>query len=90
MELLDLLEQRIGALLTRIDTLAGENASLKSTQAGELAALAEENHALERKLEEERAKNAEALRRIEAIMERIKAAAETEAEQYAGDMTVQE
>lgn len=72
MELLDQLEQRISALLTRVDALALENASLKEQQAGELAALAEENHGLRRELEQEREKNNAALARIEAIVERIK------------------
>lgn len=76
MELLDRLEQRIGALLARLDVLTRENASLKQANENELGALAEENDVLRRALEEERARNAAALARIEAIMERITAEAE--------------
>lgn len=72
MELLDLLEQRVSALLARVETLSAENASLKREQAGELSALAEENDALRNELEKERARNNTALTRIEALVERIK------------------
>ena len=72
MELLDLLEQRVSALLARVETLSAENASLKREQAGELSVLAEENDALRNDLEKERARNNTALTRIEALVERIK------------------
>lgn len=76
MELLDRLEQQIGSLLAKLDTLTRENASLRQANERELGALAEDNDALCRALEEERAKNAEALERLEAIMERIRAGVE--------------
>ena len=72
MELLDLLEQRVSALLARVEALSAENVSLKREQAGELSALAEENDALRNELEKERARNNTALTRIEALVERIK------------------
>ena len=72
MELLDLLEQRVSALLARAEALSAENASLKREQAGELSALAEENDASRNELEKERARNNTALTRIEALVERIK------------------
>lgn len=72
MELLDLLEQRISALLARLDALQAENVSLKQEQARELAALADENKALRDEMERERARNNTALTRIEALVERIK------------------
>ena len=78
MELLDLLEQRVSALLARVETLSAENASLKREQAGELSALAEENDALRNELEKERARNNTALTRIEALVERIKEQTEQE------------
>lgn len=72
MELLDLLEQRVSALLVKLDALAAENASLKQAQAQELSALADENKALHDELEKERTRNNTALTRIEALVERIK------------------
>ncbi len=79
MELFDRLEQRIGALLARLEDLTRENAALKQANERELGALAEENDALRRALEEERAKNAGALERVEAILARIKSAAGADA-----------
>lgn len=79
MELFDRLEQRIGALLARLEDLARENAALKQANERELGSLAEENDALRRALEEERARNAGALQRVEAILTRIKSAAEADA-----------
>ena len=72
MELLDLLEQRVSALLVRLAALSAENDSLKQDQARELSALADENTALRDELEKERARNNTALTRIEALVERIK------------------
>lgn len=85
MELLDRLEQRIGSLLARLETLTRENAALRQANERELGTLAEENDALRRALDEERAKNAAALQRIEAIMERLTTGAEGEAVQAAGE-----
>ena len=72
MELLDLLEQRISALLVRLGALSAENESLKQDQAQELSVLADENKSLRDELERERARNNTALARIEALVERIK------------------
>lgn len=72
MELLDQLEERISALLVRMDALAAENASLKQGQANELSALAEENHALRQELEQERANTANSLSRLEGLIALIK------------------
>ena len=72
MELLDLLEQRVHALLVRLDALSAENNSLRESQARELVLLAEENKFLLDELEKERGKNAAALTRVEALLERIK------------------
>lgn len=72
MELLDQLEKRISALLAKADALAVENASLKEGQARELASLAEDNHALRQELERERAKTANSLSRLEALIALIK------------------
>ena len=72
MELIELLEQRVNALLARVGALSAENASLKQDQARELSALADENKALRDELEKERARNNTALTRIEALVERIK------------------
>lgn len=79
MELFDRLEQRIGSLLVRLEDLTRENATLKQANERELGTLAEENDALRRALEEERAKNAGALERVETILARIKSAAEADA-----------
>lgn len=72
MELLDLLEQRVSALLTRLNELSAENDSLKQAQAHELSALADENKSLRDELDKERGRNKTALTRIEALVERIK------------------
>ena len=72
MELLDLLEQRVSALLARLNELSAENDLLKQAQAHELSALADENQALRDELEKERGRNNTALTRIEALVERIK------------------
>ena len=78
MELLDQLEQRVTALLARLDALSEENASLRQTQAHELAALTEINQTLREELEVERSRNKTALTRIEALVERIKEQTEHE------------
>ena len=78
MELLDLLEQRVNALLAKVDALSTENVVLKQKQALELSALANENTVLRDELEKERARNNTALTRIEALVERIKEQTEQE------------
>lgn len=88
MELLDRLEREIGSLLARLDALTQENATLRQTNEFELGTLAEENDALRRALDEERAKNASALERLENIMERIRERVETTG--AAGELSGQE
>jgi FtsZ-binding cell division protein ZapB len=78
MELLDQLERRIGALLSRVETLAVENAALKTGREQELFSLQEENRALRQELELERSKNSNALTRIEALVERLREQADQE------------
>jgi cell division protein ZapB len=72
MDVLDLLEQRVSALLAKADALSADNALLKQKQVQELSALADENTVLRDELEKERVRNNTALRRIEALVERIK------------------
>jgi hypothetical protein len=72
MELLDQLEQRIGALLAKLDALSTENAALKEGKARELASITGENTALRQELERERAKTAASLSRLEGIIALIK------------------
>jgi hypothetical protein len=78
MELLDLLEQRVGALLARVEALAAENATLQQNKAEELAGLANENASLRNELEKERARNSAAFKRIEALVDSIKEQTERE------------
>lgn len=73
-----MLEQRIGALLAKVDALATENAALKEGRAAELSSLQEENQALKQELEHERSRNSNALTRIQALVERIKEQADQE------------
>jgi cell division protein ZapB len=72
MKILDQLEQRVAALLARTESLVKENASLKEAQARDLDALVEENQALKEALDRERAKNADALKRVEALVGHIR------------------
>ena len=78
MELLDQLERQVGALLSRVEALAAENAALKTGQEQKTASLQEENHALRQELELERNKSSNALSRIEALVERLRAQADQE------------
>ncbi len=78
MELLDQLERRIGALLSRIEALTAENLSLKQEQEDMFSSFQEENQTLKQELELERNKNAGALTRIEALVERLREQAEHE------------
>ncbi len=78
MELLEQLEQRIFALLDRVDALAAENATLKQAQAEELSSLAEENHSLRLELEQERSINQSASARLTDILHRIRERTEHE------------
>ena len=72
MELLDQLERQIGALLSRVDTLADENTALKTGREQEIFSLQEENRTLQQELEMERSRNSNALTRIEALVERLR------------------
>lgn len=72
MEVLDQLEQRISALLTGMERLTAENAALRESRARDAEALAEENRQLKQALEHERGRNAEALVRVEKLVERIR------------------
>jgi len=76
MELLNQLECQVGALLSRVEALAAENAVLKSGRAQETGSLQAENRALRQKLELEQSKNSSALTRIEALVERLRAQAD--------------
>jgi cell division protein ZapB len=72
MELLDQLECRVSALLSRVEALAYENTTLKTGRGQEASSLQEENRALRQELELERSKNSNALTRIEALVERLR------------------
>ena len=78
MELLDQLERQVGALLSRVEALATENAALKAGQDQDASSLQEESRALKQELELERSKNSKALTRIEALVERLRAQADQE------------
>ncbi|MDR2076081.1 MAG: hypothetical protein LBP61_04005 [Desulfovibrio sp.] len=88
MELLEQLEERVTALLTRLESLAKENASLRE-QAESFPALEEENASLKEKLaglvalereirslrderDRERQKNRAALTRLDTLVRRMK------------------
>jgi cell shape-determining protein MreC len=73
MELLDQLERQVGALVSRVEALAAENAALKAGREQKTVSLQEENRVLRQELELERSKNSTALTRIEALVERLKA-----------------
>ncbi len=71
MELLEQLEERVTALLSKMESLAAENAALKArTEAS--SSLEEENRVLKETLTEERRKNEAALARVDAILQQIK------------------
>lgn len=78
MELLDQLERQVGALLSRVETLAAENAALKTGREQEAFSLQEENRVLRQELELERSKNSNALTRIETLVERLRVQADQE------------
>jgi predicted nuclease with TOPRIM domain len=72
MELIEQLEQRISALLDRLDRLVAENAALKEEHLKELQALKDDNESLRNELAGERSMTTEAVARIESIVARIK------------------
>jgi cell shape-determining protein MreC len=71
MELLTQLEERIAVLLSRMDSLAAENAELKARLEAS-SSLEEENSSLRETVAEERRKNELALGRVDAILARLK------------------
>ncbi len=73
MELLDLLEQRVDALLAQQTKLAEENARLRLEVENGLSGLAAENQTLRESLEEERRAKAAVLSRLDALLLRLKA-----------------
>jgi|GEM_PF-6638851 len=78
MELLDQLERQVGALLSRVEALAAENAVLKTGREQELFSLQEENRVLRQGLELEQSRNSNALARIETLVERLREQADQE------------
>lgn len=67
MELLDLLERRVGELLRQIETLRSENAELAASS-GLITQMREENRILSEELQKERALRAEIDSRIESLL----------------------
>ena len=72
MELLDLLENRIGELLGRMERLESENKRLKDELTQGRDTLLAENNSLKTALEEEKDNKAVVLRRIDALLARLK------------------
>ena len=72
MELLDLLENRIGELLGRVERLESENRRLRDELMQGRDTLQAENNSLKAALEEEKDNKAVVLRRIDALLARLK------------------
>ncbi len=72
MELLDLLENRISDLLERLERLEGENRRLNNELTQGRDTLLAENQSLKAALEEEKDNKAVVLRRIDALLSRLK------------------
>lgn len=75
MELLNLLEERVQALVTQTERLRAENHRLESASSegqGALHALQEENRMLKESLAQEQRLKDEVLERIDALLERLK------------------
>ena len=72
MELLDLLEQRVSALVTDMEVLRKENDKLREEASVGLAVLAEENAYLKHALEEEQQIKGAVLKRIDGLLQRLK------------------
>ena len=72
MELLDLFENRIGELLGRVERLESENRRLKDELTQGRDTLLAENNSLKAALEEEKDNKAVVLRRIDALLARLK------------------
>jgi cell division protein ZapB len=71
MELLDLLESRVDALVTEIEFLRKENVKLREDTAAGLTVLTEENTYLKQVLEEEQQLKAAVLKRVDGLLSRI-------------------
>ncbi|WP_353115669.1 cell division protein ZapB [Nitratidesulfovibrio sp.] len=72
MELIDLLETRVTALLSQLETLREENSRLREEVEGGLSTLVEENRILKEALEEERTVKDAVLTRIDALLLRLR------------------
>ena len=71
MELLDLLESRVEALVTEIAFLRRENAKLREDASAGLSGLVEENNYLKQALEEEQQLKDAVLKRVDGLLARI-------------------
>ena len=69
---MDLLEKRISDLLGRLESLEGENRRLNAKLVQDLETLLAENQHLKVALQEERENKAAVLRRIDALLARLK------------------
>ena len=70
-ELLDLLEERVTALLDEVRALQQENAQLKQDLTDKLGPLTEENSALRDALAQEQTARETAANRIDALLQRL-------------------
>lgn len=70
-ELLDLLEERVTALLGEVRSLRLENNQLRRDLADKIAPLTEENASLKEALDQEQTTRETAARRIDALLRRL-------------------
>ena len=75
MELLDLLESRVGSLVTEIEFLRKENTKLREDTSTGLAALMEENSYLKQTLEGEQQLKDAVLKRVDGLLARLQGVA---------------
>lgn len=71
MELLNLLETRINALLTHIDSLKAENNALKEEMQQGQSVMLEENRGLKQALEQEERIREASTARLDALLKRL-------------------